>query len=518
MNEKARSVGNKLATGSFFRVVTLVAAAAVSFFLMPFIVRHLGDRLYGFWSLAAAFIGYYSLLDLGLSSAVSQYLGIAIGRNDSSECRGVYNTALRINCFLALIAFLATGAIVVATPWFTHDPADVRLFREVIALLGTNMALGFPLRVYNGILDAQYRFDISSWLNLLGLALRTGLVVWAILSGGGLLALAWMTLLASLPVMVLQIWFGRREAHWARIDPGFIDWPRMKGLFAYGLHTFLAYLADIVRFQVDPLVISGLIGLAAVTHYRVAGVFVQYFLQILILSVGILQPVFSRLHGAGNREALDKVFFFGTKLSCSISVFVCLALVAWGKPFISRWMGTRYEDAYLPLVILSFAVLLDVSQKPSIDLLYATFKHRFYTYMNWVEGAINLVFSLMLARRYGIVGVATGTLIGAFIVRAIVQPWWVCRVTGLHYGAYVRFLGKNLLYSACIMGFATAIASWGLRPAYPLLIGSAVCATVTYAGGCWFLVLDKQERRQLLAAATNGGRMDVEPATAGAPL
>ena len=68
-------------------------------------------------------------------------------------------------------------------------------------------------------------------------------------------------------------------------------------------------------------------------------------------------------------------------------------------------------------MVLSLAVLLDVGQNPSISLLYATFKHRFYTYMNCAEGAINLVISLLLARPLGILGVALGTLIGAFIVR-----------------------------------------------------------------------------------------------------
>lgn len=514
----AKSVGHRLVSGSMFRVASLVASALAALFLMPFIVRHIGDRLYGFWSLAAAFIGYYGLLDLGLSSAVSQYLSIAIGRNDSTECREVYNTALRVNCLFGAAALLATGIIVAITPLFSHNPSDAHLFREVLAILGVNAALGFPLRVYNGVLEAQYRFDISSGLTILGLVMRTGFTVLAILAGGGILALAWATLLASLPVMVLQIAFGRREAPWVRILTGWIDLKRMKSLFSYGSHTFLAYLADILRFQVDPLVISGFIGLEAVTHYRVADVFTRYFLQILILSVGILQPVFSRLHGAGNRDALESVFFFGTKVSCCISIFVCLALTGWGRPFIVLWMGKKYEDGYAPLVVLSFAVLLDVCQKPSIDLLYATFKHRFYTYINWAEGAINLGFSLFLARRFGIVGVAMGTLIGAVIIRAIIQPWWTCKVCGLDYGGYLRFLTKNFLYCAGLMTAATALVWWGLRPSYPLLISSAVCATVLYATGCWFLVFDESERDQLWAAITNRGSKQNELAIVGAAV
>lgn len=506
MTAKFSSVGRRLVSGSVLQVGNLMAAAIAAFFLMPFIVHHLGDRIYGFWSLAAAFIGYYSLLDLGLSSAVSQYMSLALGRKDHDECRAIFNTALRINCGLGGIALLATIVLVAVTPWFCHNPEDARMFRSVIAILGVSAAIGFPVRVYASVLYTEFRFDIQSWLSLLGTVLRTGLIVWVIAAGDGLLALAWVTLVATLPVIALQIWFARRQADWARFGKTSSELHIAKSLSSYSVYTFLAYIADMLRFQIDPLVISGLIGLAAVTHYRVAGVFAQYYLQIIILSVGMLQPVLSRLHGTGDRAGLEKVLFFGTKIACCVSVFICIALIGWGKPFIARWMGPSYEDAYWPLVVLSLAVLLDVSQKPSIDLLYATFNHRFYTYTNWAEGILNLVFSLALARKYGILGVAMGTLIGAVLIRVILQPWWVCRVMKLQYAGYMRFLATNVLYSTCLMGGATALVWWGLRPSYPMLVLSAVCATVVYAVGSWLLVFNQRERQLFVTAITNRER------------
>lgn len=513
MAKKSEPVGAKLVSGSVLRVAGLVASAIASFFLMPFVVRHLGDRLYGFWTLAAAFIGYYSLLDFGLSSAVSQYICIALGRNDHVECRSVFNTALRINMWLGGIALVATGVIAASTPLFCHSSSDARVFAQVIVILGINTAIGFPSRVFGGVLEAQLRFDIQSWLSILGVVLRSGLAVCVILAGGGLLGLAWVTLLPSLPIAALQVWFAMREAHWARLGAE-KQTDRVRKLFSYSIYTFLSYLADILRFQVDPVVISGLIGLAAVTHYRVAGVFTQqYFLQVVVLAVGILNPVLSRLHGAGNRSRLEEVFFFGTKLSCCLSVFVCFGLIGWGKPFIARWMGMKYEDAYVPLIILALSVLLDVGQRTSIDLLYATFRHRFYTYMNWVEGAINLGFSLALARPLGVVGVAMGTLIGALIVRALVQPWWVCKVSGLHYGKYMLFLGKTMSCCVGLMGLAIAAAMWGIRPNYALLIASTVCAAAVYAAGSWLIILSPRERELILAAVLDRRRRKV-PSTA----
>ena len=163
-------------------------------------------------------------------------------------------------------------------------------------------------------------------------------------------------------------------------------------------------------------------------------------------------------------------------------------------------MGTTYEDGYLPLVLLSLAILLDVCQKSSADLLYATFQHRFYAWINCGEAILNLAFSLALARPFGIAGVAMGTLIGAFLVRIALQPWWVCKVSGLHYLDYMKFLGGNLLRSACVATAAIATVAWFLKPNYFWLVASAICASGIYAAGSWLLVFNKRERDQLLRA------------------
>jgi O-antigen/teichoic acid export membrane protein len=499
------AMGRKLLPGSLLRLVNLFVAASTSLFLMPFIVHHLGDRLYGFWTLAATFIGYYGLLDFGLSSAVSQYMSIAIGQNDTTECSAVFNTALRIQLLIGGIALLATGAIVVAAPWLSHDPTDTVLFSKVIAILGVNVALWFPARAYAGILEAQLKFDVQAGLGILGVVLRTVLIVMAIREGGGLLSLAWVTLLASLPVIALQIFFARRCASWVRIDRLPSNRKRIAGFFSYSIYTFLSVIGDIFRFQVDSVVIAAFIGLVAVTHYRVASVFMRYYIDIVLAVVGIVQPVMSRLFGAQDNENLEKVLFFATRISLCLSSFICLSLIFWGKPFITRWMGPGYQDAYWPLVALSLAVLLDVSQSPSIALLYATFKHRFYTYLNCGEGLLNLAISVLLARPLGVFGVALGTLIAAFIVRVVAQPFWICKATGISYGKYMRFLGETSLRCAGLIALVIAISAWGLRPSYPWLISSAACATAIFVAGAWLAVFNRTEREQLWAMATTRG-------------
>jgi len=313
------------------------------------------------------------------------------------------------------------------------------------------------------------------------------------------LGLAWITLLASLPVMALQFFYARREASWARLERASLDRKKIRSLFSYSVFTSIANMADTLRFSLDALVVTVFVGLAAVTHYKVASVFSRYYIGIVIALMGPIQPLLSRLYGQGDRQKLQNVFSFATKISTCISVLICFGVIAWGKPFIIRWMGPAYTDAYLPLILLSLAVFLDVCQSPSIVLLNSTFHHRSYAVMNLAEGLINLLASLLLARPLGIAGVALGTLIGAFFIRVLVQPWQTCKASGIALGAYMKVLGGALARSAILIGPSIVLAAWGLKPNYPYLVASAGFAASVYLAASLWVVFSQAERKQLLS-------------------
>ncbi|WP_348260834.1 oligosaccharide flippase family protein [Telmatobacter sp. DSM 110680] len=498
--DKSGSTGRKLLMGSIFRIANLAGAVASSLFLMPLIVHHLGDRVYGFWSLAWTFIGYYGLLDFGLSSAVSQYLSIAIGRKDEAESQAVFNTALRLQSILGVVALAITVGLAAATPLLCHDPNDAAFFWKVIVVLGINAAISFPVRVYTGILESELRFDVQSGLDFLGLVLRTGLITWAVLSGGGLLALALASLVGAIPIVVLQVALARRESPWARISRTPFDRKRSKAFLSYSIYTFIATSADTLRYQLDPLVISAFIGLVAVTHYRIAGVFARYYVEALLALMRLFQPLLSRHHGAGDDEAVERVFYFATKVTLSVSVFICAVVIAYGKPFIALWMGVKYQDAYPAMVVLSIAVFLDVCQSPSVGLLYSTFNHKYYTYMNLAEGLLNLAFSIALVRPMGILGVATGTLAGALAIRVVVQPIVVCKSSHISYPVYVRFLAGNILRFGVLMGVSLLILASHSVSSYTWLVGLVSVTTSVYAAGCWIFGFSGSERGQVTKA------------------
>jgi O-antigen/teichoic acid export membrane protein len=493
-------VARKLASGFFFRFANTVATAVVSVFIMPFIVHSLGDRDYGIWTLVATFVGYYGVLELGLSAAVSRYLARSLGAGDHEDCNRVFNTSLRLYVGIGFVALPLSALVAALAPWVCHNPTDVALFWKLTLILGTSIALMFPSRVFKGLLEAHFRFDIAAALDLISLALRTALIFPIIFAGYGVVGLAWVTLFAGIPSMLLQIYYAYRELPFLCFDRRYWTGDTARSLFSYSAYSLIANLANILRFKVDALVVAGYVGLVAVTHYRVGGVLTQYFFELMSTMFGVFPSVFSRQEGANDYEALKRTFFFANKCAICVSSFIGFGMLAWGKPFIVRWMGPQYEDSYLVTVLLVTGVTVSLWQGPSVSLLYGISKHRFYAIFNSLEGVANLALSLLFVRWYGMYGVALGTLVPIVISRIFIQPIYVCRLANLDFFEYLRRSTRTLAFVALSLVAPTLLSLRFAAPNYKVLFALGVVSAVLYGVPLWFFELTGHEAQILRGA------------------
>jgi O-antigen/teichoic acid export membrane protein len=490
----------KLASGFFFRFANTIATALVSILVMPFVVHSLGDRDYGIWTLVATFVGYYGVLELGLASAVTRYLSRSLGAADHESCNRVFNTSLRLYVGIGCIALLASGSIAALGHWLCRNPADVALFWKLILILGASVALTFPTRVFKGLLEAHLRFDLTGGFDLLSLILRTVLIFPVLFAGYGIMGLAWVTFLTSLPSMWLMIYFSYRELPFLRIERQYWQRDTARSLFSYSAYSLIANLGNILRFKLDSLVVAGYLGLTAVTHYRIGGALTQYFFDLMSSVFGIFPSVFSRQEGAKDYVGLRKTFFFANKIAVCVSSFIGFALLAWGKPFIIRWMGRQYADSYLVMVILVIGVTVSLWQGPSISLLYGISKHKFVAILNSIEGIANLLLSLLFVHWYGMYGVALGTLVPMLLSKLFVQPMYVCRVAGIVYWEYARKTGRTLISVSCALIVPVLISIKIAVPNYKVLFMLGLLSALIYVLALWIFEFSEGETHILRQA------------------
>lgn len=490
------NISASLAKGSFVRTLNFGLGLAVALVMTPIIVHSLGDRTYGLWVIIASFLGYYGLLDLGLSSAVNRHLSRAVGQNDPAEIRGVISTAFFLLSVVGAIALCLSIVFAMVAGYFVKDPAELGLFRGLILLLGFGVAIGFPGRVFDGLLESYLRYDLSSYADSVRLLLSNALIYYFLARGRGIMAMAVINVCSSLLQYGMLFIFARKTFPNLNLSRRYYRADLSRPFFSYSWKTLVAMLADILRFRIDSIVIAAYLNLGLVTYYSVGSRLVNYFGNLIVTVIGIMMPVFSQYESRGDWDSIRKAFLSSTKVATIMSVFVGASMLYYGKPFILRWMGKDFSSSYYVMVILCVPSIIALSQNPGIGLLYGISKHHYYAIANTCEGLLNLILSLILVRYYGIYGVALGTAIEMLIFKVLIQPVFTCRAINLPiYKYYVHtLLFTSLKTLMPLLGYFYLVRNF-ITADYWSIAVAGIFQTLLFIPIGYFMLLDTSEKQ-----------------------
>ena len=419
--------------------------------MMPFLIHSLGNRLYGIWLLVGSLLGYYGLMDFGLTSAVQRFVSASISSKKYDDVNRTFNTILCIFIVVGVLVLFLSICTAISVPLFVETAENANLLKTVVIVLGFNLAIGFPFRAFSGFLMADMRFDLISLIDAAKLLMRTFVTILFVSRGFGLVALAIITVVFDLLSYLTQLIFVLNRYRYLRLSVAFIDVSKIRELFRYSSQSFLISATNRLNFKVDNLVIGAIIGISSVALYSIAARLIAYFMEIMDRAIGMTLPIFSQYEASGEQEAIIDKFLFLTKISCYMSVCIGFFLIYFGKPLIQLWIGNQYSNAYGILLILVIPFILNIMQSPSIGLLYGISKQKYYGYINAVEGVSNLGLSLFLASKYGLYGVALGSAIPMFIIKVLFQPIYICRILGVNFWFYVRTSFLRVLITSLII-------------------------------------------------------------------
>lgn len=498
------STGRSLIKGSIFRNVELSVLLGVTFFVTPFIVHSLGARMYGFWTLLGTFIGYYGLLDFGLSSAAARYISQSLGKGDADELNTVANTVFFLFSLIGLGALLATFLVAGLCPLFIRDAGEAALFRRIMLLLGVATAAGFPLRVYTGILTSHLRYDAIAYIGIARTLVSNAAIYWVLSRGGGIMGIAVISFFACM--LQSGATYAVCAAQFPNVKIVCFRWDREKirAMFDHSWKNFICQLGDLMRFRIDSLVIAYFLNVALITPYAIGVRLVEGLTQVVMSSVGMMQPVFSRYEGSGDYDSIRSALLRAAAVSSLLSAFIGLSILFYGKAFILRWMGPGFESSYYVAAILCVALIIELTQSPGVQLLYGLSKHEYYAALNGVEAVLNVALSVILLRYYGLYGVVLGTAAEIVVVKLFVLPLYICRTIDLPLRAYLfDAIFLTLLKTAAPLGVYFYLIRGLVLPDYARLAACVLVQGAFFLPTAYFLILSRDERRMLNEAAAS---------------
>jgi|SRR5579864_14910 len=415
---------HRIVRGIFSALANKGVSVLVSFVSVPLTVRYLGAERYGAWITISTAIAWLVLADFGLSNSLTNAVSEGYAKDNKELAQSAIAAAFWSLTGLALILGLLFFAVFPYVPWdkvFNVQSAQARAeVGPAVAAAVVIFALNFPFSLVAKVYGAyQEVAKANAWAatgNLLGL----GALLAVIHYQGGLLALVLAISGSALLVNAISaVWLFGYSKPWLRPRPDRITWPAIRDLTSVGGMFFVIQIAGVLLFQTDNLIIAHYLGATAVTPYSVTWRLFSYTALFQMLAVPAYWPAYAEAFARGDLGWVRSRFRANFRITVLSTFVLTLPLVFFGGWFIEKWAGSAAVPQAGLLIGMGIWSLIYSAMNSQSCLLASSGRVKIQMIYSVLASAVNLVVSIVLVQRIGLVGVIMGT-IAAFLTCVVV--------------------------------------------------------------------------------------------------
>jgi O-antigen/teichoic acid export membrane protein len=453
--------------------------------LTPRMIAHFGATQYGVLALAAGLTGYLGLLDLGIKPALTRMVGAAWAVGERSRVEALLRLGLAV---LSLSGGLALGAaILIASDLHNRlSLADGLAVAPFVVVKGAELAIqlaGSPFEAANYAMDRVVRMNaVRAVARVMEVVAGVAALVWSL----PLVFLAWASLATTLVGVVLQ-WSTLRE-RLPGFLPGRIQAPAGMARELAGFAGF--YLVNsavvVLIFRTDEIVIAGSLSLAAVAIYAPLNQVAQALMGALAKIPTASGPKLA-IHIA-RQERTEAADLLRTTLAGTLGAGLVLApvLLFFGAPIASMWL--RQEISFA--LVASFVAIIVAHLPVAVASRYigAAGIVRSVTLVSVAAGLLNLGLSIFLVQRFGLTGVACGTL----FAQLVTTTWFNPRVAMRHAGLSLSEVVASLTRTAALPVLGSVAVAAGAATVLPLIPAALLSVTVAIAAAVRVVAKSRQ--------------------------
>ena len=181
-------------------------------------------------------------------------------------------------------------------------------------------------------------------------------------------------------------------------------------IFGNVRNIFVKQFAGRVVDSTDNILISSLVSTLLVGYYSnylvVIGVFKQLADKMMAAAMASMGNLFVTERTENKIATLTRLtfIFYVFASVASVGVFACV------QPFITLWLGEKYLLDYTVVAILCLLLVTEITYKPLSSAMHLSGFFVIGRNISFVSALVNLVVSIVLGKRIGLVGIFIGTM------------------------------------------------------------------------------------------------------------
>lgn len=233
-----------------------------------------------------------------------------------------------------------------------------------------------------------------------------------------------------------------------------------KNIKAMVFHKF----GSVVINATDNIILSKVVGLTAVALYSNYCLITNNLKKIITQIFDSVIASIGNLVAEGNSKKTIEVFYKMFFFNFWIYTLVCVILFSVFNDFITIWVGKKYLFSNALVFVVTLNFFLSGMRKTVLAFRDAMGLYWHDRYKPLFESSINIVTSIVLGLKFGVIGVFLGTLISNVLTNLWVEPFVLFK-HGFHQNV-MQYYKKFVLYTGAYLSI-TLFFHWSLNVLFP---------------------------------------------------
>jgi O-antigen/teichoic acid export membrane protein len=482
LNKKPASRSKKIFYNMGSSILYQLIAIISNLILPRLFLTYFGSNTNGLINSITQFLSYIALLDLGVGAVFQSALYKPLAQKDKKEINNVFCAGKLFYNRIGIVIVAYIVVLAVTYPYFVKNTFGYfSTIFLVLAMSISTFAQYFLGLVYQTFLTADQKHYIQSNISSATLVANTVVSVLLIQSG------------CSVQIVKLStscIYLLRPLLMKSYVDKNYdIDYKTRpsKDAIPQKWNGFAQHLAAVVLNNTDVAVLTFFSTLKNVSIYSVYYMIVSAIKQMITLVTSAVTPTLGNMYGLNEDEKFNSSFEFFEWLIHSISVLLFTVTAILITPFVLVYTrGVSDANYSVPVFgyLMCAAFLTTCLQQPYKILTQVVGHYKQTQASSIVEAAINIVISVFMVFKYGLIGVAIGTLAAMLYRMIYLENYIQNNIFNRKKTKFVKLIAVDLISIVIMVGSTSWInlnvanyAEW-IRCAVIISVICGVCAVV----------------------------------------
>jgi len=400
-----------------------ILAIIVSFFSRIVFIKILGNEYLGVSGLFTSIMSVLSLVELGVGPAIIFTLYEPLANKDENRLKSIMALYKKLYIIIGIIISVIGLIISPFLSIFIKDTLDIDNLKLIYLLFLLNTSITYFFTYKRSLIIADQReYIVNIFRYSFFLIMTIMQIVLLYLTRSFILFLLTQSLTIFIENLSINIKANSLYPFLKDKNVESIDVDTKNKILKNAGGVMISKVSGILVNSTDNLIISAYIGLIPVGLYSNYLLITSALNKILGHIFSALIPGFGNLIAEGNEERVKESFYTTMFINLWIYSFSVVSLYILLNPFISIWLGDEHllDKNFVLMFVLVF--FFDGIRKTVVSFKSAYGIYWEDRYKAIVQLTVNLIVSLLLVKKMGIVGVLIGTLSSTLLGPIWMEP------------------------------------------------------------------------------------------------